>query len=41
MILSSDNHGREHVEDVTEAIKLLQELDFPKQLVAYFSYDKY
>lgn len=34
VILSSDSHGREHVGDVTEAMKLLQELDFPKQLVA-------
>ena len=41
VILSSDSHGREHVGDVTEAMKLLRELDFPKQLVAYFSYDKY
>lgn len=34
VILSSDSHGREHVGDVTEAAKLLRELDFPKQLVA-------
>lgn len=34
VILSSDSHGREHVGDVTEAVKLLRELDFPKQLVA-------
>ena len=33
VILSSDSHGREHVGDVTEAAKLLRELDFPKQLV--------
>lgn len=34
VILSSDSHGREHVGEVTEAIKLLRELNFPKQLVA-------
>lgn len=33
VILSSDSHGREHVGDVTEAAKLLRELNFPKQLV--------
>ncbi len=33
VILSSDSHGRKHVGEVTEAIKLLRELDFPKQLV--------
>ncbi len=41
VILSSDSHGREHVGEVTEAVKLLRELDFPKQLISYFSYDKY
>lgn len=34
VILSSDSHGREHVGEVTEAVKLLRERDFPKQLVA-------
>lgn len=33
VVLSSDSHGREHVGEVTEAVKLLRELDFPKQLV--------
>ena len=41
VILSSDSHGRKHVGDVAEAIKLLRELDFPKQLIAHFSCDKY
>lgn len=34
VILSSDSHGREHVGDVAEAVKLLRELEFPKQLIA-------
>lgn len=34
VILSSDSHGREHVGDVTEAVKLLREINFPEQLIA-------
>lgn len=30
LILSSDSHGQEHVGEVTEALKLLRELGFPK-----------
>lgn len=40
VILSSDSHGREHVGDVAEALKLLRELDFPKQLVADHLYSE-
>lgn len=33
IILSSDSHGREHIGDVQEALKLLQEVDFPASLI--------
>ena len=33
IILSSDSHGREHIGEVTEALKLVQELDFPAHLL--------
>ncbi len=33
IVLSSDSHGREHVGDVGEALKLIQEIQFPTTLV--------
>ena len=33
VILSSDSHGREHVGDVTECLKLVQEVTFPNELI--------
>lgn len=33
VILSSDSHGRENIGNVTEAIKLVQEINFPHHLI--------
>ena len=33
VLLSSDSHGHEHIGEVTEALRLLQETGFPRQLV--------
>lgn len=33
VILSSDSHGKKHVGDVTESIKLIRELKFPEKLI--------
>jgi len=33
VILTSDSHGREHIGEVTEAVKLIQELKFPPRLL--------
>ena len=33
VILSSDSHGREHIGDVTECMKLIQEVGFPDELI--------
>lgn len=33
ILLSSDSHGREHIGDVTEAVKLIQGIGFPDSLV--------
>jgi len=33
VILSSDSHGREHIGDVTEAWKLVGEVNFPHELI--------
>lgn len=34
ILLSSDSHGREHVGDMTEALKLTAEIRFPESLLA-------
>ena len=34
VLLSSDSHGREHIGDVTECVKLIQEVGFPDELIA-------
>lgn len=34
VILSSDSHGREHIGQVTEALKLVEEIRFPSSLIA-------
>ncbi len=34
ILLSSDSHGRKHVGEVTEAVKLLKEVHFPEALIA-------
>lgn len=33
VILSSDSHGREHIGEVTETLKLVQEVRFPMELI--------
>lgn len=33
ILLSSDSHGREHIGDMTEALKLVHELHFPEHLL--------
>jgi len=33
VILSSDSHGKEHVGEVTECIRLIREVDFPEKLI--------
>lgn len=33
ILLSSDSHGREHIGEVTEALKLIQEIGFPQNLI--------
>ena len=33
IILSSDSHGREHIGEVTEAVKLIKETGFPETLI--------
>lgn len=33
IVLSSDSHGREHIGEVTECVKLLEEMRFPRELV--------
>ena len=33
VILSSDSHGKEHIGDVTECMKLIQEVSFPDELI--------
>ncbi len=33
IILSSDSHGREHIGDMTESLKLINELHFPHRLI--------
>jgi len=33
IILSSDSHGREQIGDMTEALKLIEEIDFPRELI--------
>ncbi len=33
IVLSSDSHGREHIGEVAEAWKLMEELDFPQDLI--------
>ena len=33
VVLSSDSHGRKHIGDVTECIKLIQEVRFPDELI--------
>ena len=33
ILLSSDSHGKEHIGEVTEALKLVQEVDFPEHLL--------
>ncbi len=34
VLLSSDSHGREHIGDVAECVKLIQEVGFPDELIA-------
>ena len=34
ILLSSDSHGREHIGDMTEAKKLIEEIRFPKSLLS-------
>ncbi len=34
VILSSDSHGKEHVGEVSEALKLIAEIDFPPKLIS-------
>lgn len=34
VILSSDSHGKEHIGEVTECVRLLKEVSFPAELVA-------
>lgn len=34
IILSSDSHGREHIGDMTEALRLIREIRFPEDLLA-------
>ena len=33
IVLSSDSHGREHIGDVSEALKLIKETGFPEKLI--------
>lgn len=33
VILSSDSHGKEHIGEVTECVRLAREVDFPEQLI--------
>ena len=33
VVLSSDSHGKSHVGDVTECVKLIRQLDFPEKLI--------
>jgi len=33
VILSSDSHGRNHIGEVTECVKLIRELEFPEKLI--------
>lgn len=33
VVLSSDSHGRAHIGEVTECIKLIREVDFPEKLI--------
>lgn len=33
VILSSDSHGRRHIGEVTESVKLIRETDFPEKLI--------
>lgn len=34
VVLSSDSHGRKHIGDVTECMKLIQEVRFPDELIS-------
>ncbi len=33
LLLSSDSHGKEHIGDMSHAIKLLEQVDYPEQLI--------
>jgi len=41
ILLSSDSHGRAHIVDFTHALALIQEINFPKELIINYSADKF